>query len=198
MHLLASGTNSDQWLVDTLRRAAVDARRQGAPDVARVDPPRAILEPPAADVRAEVLLELGSVEMDQMPAVAVEHLTAALQMTLDPPNRSAVELALSQALALVGRFTDAAELLETSIAELDNPARHRGSHSAPHCSQHGTSPPDTLTRPLIAGLSHEAAETENEDPRVHANLAIGLCAEGRHSASERSAMLARPSSPFPS
>ena len=181
VHLLASGTNSDQWLVDTLRRAAADARRQGAPDVARVYLERAILEPPAADVRAEVLLELGSVEMDQMPAVAVEHLTEALEMGIDPRNRGAVELALSQALALVGRFTDAAELLETAIAGLDDPSSTQGIalRTALLNVARWDLTTRPLTRPLIAELSHEAAEGENQDPRVHANLAIELCAEGR-------------------
>jgi DNA-binding CsgD family transcriptional regulator len=180
-HLLASGTSGDQWLVDTLRRAASEARRRGAPDLARSYLERALLEPPVAASRAEVLLELGRVEVDQMPAAAVEHLTEALQMGVGSVQRSSIELTLSQALALVGRFRDAVEVLETGIVELDDPRSAHGITLRTALLNVGrwdlTTRP--LTRPLITELLHEATENENTDPRVHANLAIELCAEGR-------------------
>ena len=77
MHLLAAGPAGDPWVVDRLRQAAADACGRGAPDVARLCLERALAEPPAARVRAEVLAELGRVEILQAPATAVGHLTEA-------------------------------------------------------------------------------------------------------------------------
>ena len=184
VHLLASGTNGDEWLVETLRQAASQARRRGAPDLARSYLERALHEPPVDGVRAEVLLELGSVEVDQTPALAVEHLTEALELSHGHRQRRAVTLALSQALALVGRFRDAADLLNVTIAALDDTRSEQGIalRTALLNVARWDLTTRPFTRPLIAELSHELEATEEPDPSVQANLAIELCAEGRERA----------------
>jgi DNA-binding CsgD family transcriptional regulator len=181
VHLLASGTRGDPWLVDTLREAAMQARREGAPELARSYLERALIEPPADGVRCEVLVELGSLEVDQMPAAAVEHLTEALELTVGHLHRGEVQLELSMALALSGRFVDAVKLLEASIAELDDVRSDRGImlRSALLTAARWDLTTRPLTRPLIAELSREVGANEAADPRLHANLAIEFCAEGR-------------------
>lgn len=181
VHLLASRTKGDRRLVETLRRAAGEARRRGAPDLARSYLERALLEPPVAAVRAQVLTELGTVEVDQMPAIAVEHLTEALALPVDRLDHHTIELALAQALALVGRLREAVDLLQTSIAKVDDT---RSAHGiALRTALLNVARWDLSTRPLtpplIDELSNEVEGLESADPKVHANLAIELCAEGR-------------------
>jgi hypothetical protein len=89
VHLLAAGEAGDPWVVDKLRRAAADARSRGAPDVAALCLQRALAEPPPAAARADVLLELGSVQALHAPAAAVGHLEEALAATPDWPRRGA-------------------------------------------------------------------------------------------------------------
>jgi len=56
-HLLATEPYGDGWVVDALRAAAGDALSQGAPEAAVAYSRRALVEPPAADARLQVLVE---------------------------------------------------------------------------------------------------------------------------------------------
>jgi hypothetical protein len=122
VHLLAAATAGDPWVAGKLRKAAADARRRGAPDVAALCLQRVLAEPPPAIMRADVLFELGQLEIMQAPAAAVSHLTEALTETVDWPRRGVISLTLSEALALSGRFSEAVDLLARTAAE----ARGRG------------------------------------------------------------------------
>jgi hypothetical protein len=117
-HLLASGKNEDGWLVGMLRSAAVDARGRGAPDLALRYLERALAEPPPSQQLAEVLFELGSVELKDAPAHAAQHLEQAHALSEDPIQRAAIALALAQAEAIDGRLPQAVELLH-GIVEFD-------------------------------------------------------------------------------
>jgi DNA-binding CsgD family transcriptional regulator/tetratricopeptide (TPR) repeat protein len=180
VHLLATGGAGDPWVVDRLRQAAADARGRGAPDVARLCLERALAEPPSAEVRADVLFELGSVATIQAPATAVGQLTEALGQVSDPARRGTIALALSEALALGGRFADAVEVLATAIAELDG--GHQGLATSLQAAllniarwDLGTRP---VTLPLLEELQERAGRGEELDPQLHANLAIELAAAG--------------------
>ncbi len=178
VHLLEAGPAGDPWVVDKLRQAAADARGRGAPDVARLCLERALAEPPAAQVRADVLAELGRVETLQAPATAVRHLTEALKGMTGQPRRGAVALALSEALALSGCFADAVRVLVTMIAELDG--EHPELATSLQAALLNTARWDLdtrpVTRPLLDRLLERAGRGEELDPQLHASLAIELAA----------------------
>jgi DNA-binding CsgD family transcriptional regulator len=178
VHLLAAAAAGDPWTVDKLRQAAADARRRGAPDVAVACLRRALSEPPAADARPEVLFELGQLEAMQDPAAAAGHLAEALAGTAGWPRRGQVVVALSEALALGGRFSDAVDLLATMADQ----AGDEGSREALQAALLNTARMDIGTRgaarPLLERIQARASQMENLDPRLHANLAIELAATG--------------------
>ena len=71
------------WVVPTLREAAANAVRRGAPESATAYLRRALAEPPAPEERPQLLVELGVAESHaNEPAAAIEHLQAA---TADAP-----------------------------------------------------------------------------------------------------------------
>jgi DNA-binding CsgD family transcriptional regulator len=179
VHLLEAGTTGDAWVVDRLRQAAADARGRGAPDVARLCLQRALAEPPSAQARPDVLLELGVVEALQEPAAAVGHLTEALNAA-GRSRRGTIALALSEALALCGRFADAVGVLDTMIAELgDERSGLAASLQAALLNTArwdlGTRP---VTRPLLHRLQERVAAGDELDAQLHANLAIEFAAAG--------------------
>lgn len=157
VHLLAAAAAGDPWTVDKLRQAAADARRRGAPDVAVACLQRALSEPPAAAVRAEVLFELGQLEAMQDPVAAAGHLAEALAGTPGWPLRGQVVVALSEALALGGRFSDAVDLLATMADQ----AGDEGSREALQAALLNTARMDIGTRgatqPLLERIQARAS-----------------------------------------
>ena len=68
-HLLVKPARGQDWVVDLLRETASTALAKGDPDSAISSLRRALDEPPAPDVRLDVLLELGAAEtMTSIPA----------------------------------------------------------------------------------------------------------------------------------
>lgn len=188
VHLLAAAAEGDPWVADRLRQAAADARGRGAPEVAAQCLERALAEPPPAATRADVLYELGTSQTFHVPAVAVQHLSEALDLATGWPRRGEIALALSEALALSGRFADAVRTVQDALREagdgdeqivaslqavLLNIARWDLSTRA-------------VTRPLLAELLARAEAGSALDPQLHANLAIELTVAG----TERQAALA--------
>lgn len=179
VHLLAAEMTGDAWVVDRLRRAAGDARSRGAPEVATQCLARALAEPPAAGVRADVLFELGSAELLHTPAAAIAHLTEALARRSGGHQHGEIVLALSEALQLSGRFAEAVEILQAALqyatpgsavatslqAALLNLARWNLDTRA-------------ITWPILKRLEAEADGGARLDPQVHANLAIELAEAG--------------------
>ena len=129
-------------------------------------------------MRADVLFELGQVEAMQAPATAAAHLTEALDHTADWPRRGQIAVALSEALALGGRFSDAVDLLATTADQADDEA----SREALQAALLNTARMDIGTRgaarPLLERIQARASRAEELDPRLHANLAIELAATG--------------------
>ena len=99
-HLLSAEPYGQAWVVDALRGAAHAALARGAPEVAVSYLRRALSEPPAAESRLEVLVELGRAERLLPDEVEFAALRAALALAHDPGRRA--EIALELALALFG------------------------------------------------------------------------------------------------
>lgn len=192
-HLLASAASGDPWLTDQLRRAAADARGRGAPEVAAQCLERALAEPPPAAARADVLYELGAAQTFHSPASAVEHLSEALELTDGWPRRGEIALALSEALALSGRFADAVMTVQSALAESGGtsqggqpPATPRGQADRIVASLQAVLlniarwdlSTREVTRPLVAELLARADAGDPLDPQLHANLAMELTVAG--------------------
>src|SRR5271165_3321339 len=189
VHLLGSAAEADPWVADRLRQAALDARARGAPDVAAQCLERALAEPPPAQARADVLYELGAAQTFHAPAAAVDHLSAALEATSVWPRRGQISLALSEALALRGRFSDAVKIVQDALREADyqdGEAGHDAGRGAIVDSLQAVLlniarwdlSTRTLTRPLLTELLARAEAGAPLDPQLHANLAIELTVAG--------------------
>ncbi|WP_346766119.1 AAA family ATPase [Streptomyces sp. A0592] len=117
-HLLETHPENDPWVVRTLREAAGENLRAGAPDAARRQLARALREPPDFDERAAVLYELGCASLLTEPANTVNHLRAALAEPFDDPAlRQGIVIRLAQVLAHSDRLADASESLAREIAQ---------------------------------------------------------------------------------
>jgi DNA-binding CsgD family transcriptional regulator len=115
-HLLSAEPFGEQWVVEVLRRAARQALAQGAPEAAVPYLRRALAEPPAAEARIDVLVELGKAEV-QLPAVTdFAALREALALARDPRQRVAIAWELGSALAYRAQNAAARVLLEEELA----------------------------------------------------------------------------------
>ena len=94
-HLLLGHAGADQWAVEQLRAAAREARA-AQPAVRYLE--RALAEPPTAELRPEVLAELGAAEAMLGRAAAADHLAQAVAASPDPRRRAELGLQLGRAL----------------------------------------------------------------------------------------------------
>src|SRR5262249_7631478 len=123
-HLLRSRPAADSQVVAILRDAARRAGSRGASESAVSYLRRALAEPPPATERAELLLELGSVETQVDGDAAIEHLQEAHALTEDPIRRAESALLLGRQLFLLrgeesdAVYTSALEELAGADAEL--------------------------------------------------------------------------------
>jgi DNA-binding CsgD family transcriptional regulator len=121
-HLLSGEPYGDTWTVDALRAAGRGAVARGAPEAAVSYLRRALSEPPSAEARLEVLLELGRAEAMLPITHDFTALREALALARDPRQRA--EIAFELALALFGvlRNGDAVAVIEDALrpeTELD-------------------------------------------------------------------------------
>ncbi|MFI5762999.1 ATP-binding protein [Streptomyces sp. NPDC051563] len=115
-HLLETHPENDPWVVRTLREAAGENLRAGAPEAARRQLARALREPPDFDERAAVLYELGCASLLTEPANTVNHLRAALAEPFeDPALRQGIVIRLAQVLSHSDRLAEASECLAHEI-----------------------------------------------------------------------------------
>ncbi|WP_267246269.1 ATP-binding protein [Streptomyces sp. PR69] len=120
-HMLEMHPESDAWIVQTLRAAAREYMRSGAPEAARRCLARVLREPPALEERASVLFELGCSSLLTEPTTTVNHLRAALEEpVLDPALREAIVCRLAQALGHSDRMKEAAETVAEAAREATN------------------------------------------------------------------------------
>jgi DNA-binding CsgD family transcriptional regulator len=118
-HLLFAEPYGEQWVIDALRAAARDALTRGAPEAAVSYLTRALAEPPAPEVRQEVLLELGRAQALLPGDHDFSALRQALELASDPRQRAEIALELERALTAVARNADVAALLEEVLERAD-------------------------------------------------------------------------------
>jgi hypothetical protein len=109
----------DPGRVELLRRVAADALARGAPASAAASLRRALLEPPPDASRAEVLVELGSVEYSLASPEAVGHLRSAVELSTHPALLAAAVRWLALALTMAGDSDRAVEAIEPVIAVVE-------------------------------------------------------------------------------
>ncbi|PAZ11214.1 hypothetical protein CLM62_36295 [Streptomyces sp. SA15] len=126
-HLLQVHPDDDEELVEQLREAAREHLAVGAPDAARRCLERALLEPPAPEVHARVLYELGCATLLTAPAKTIAHLQMALAMPgLDGAERVDAVFRLSQALLHNDQLEEAVRTVEAEAARHEpGPTRMR-------------------------------------------------------------------------
>jgi DNA-binding CsgD family transcriptional regulator len=115
--LLQTDPAGDAWVVDQLRGAAAAAVDAGDPETSGRLLRRALAEPAPAELRAELLCELGAVELRSHAPGAIEHLFLAHELAGDARLRVAVVRLLMLALMGAGRADEAVDLLGPAIAE---------------------------------------------------------------------------------
>jgi DNA-binding CsgD family transcriptional regulator len=117
-HLKMVPARGEPGVVDTLRRAARASLQRGAAENAVGYLGRALVEPPAHEERAAVLLELGRAETLTSGPAAAEHLAEAYGMLDDPLTRATAAQALARALLFTGHPDEGALIARTAAAEL--------------------------------------------------------------------------------
>ena len=123
-HLLLAHAGGDPWVVEQLRAAAREARA-AQPAVRYLA--RAVEEPPASELRPDVLAELGTAEAALGRPEAAEHLAHAAEASSDPRRRAELALQLGRALDAQGLHEQAARAYDSGVAELpDKPDDPRG------------------------------------------------------------------------
>ncbi|MFJ3219047.1 ATP-binding protein [Kitasatospora sp. NPDC086801] len=119
-----SGEGDDKT-VRKLRRAAVEHLLIGAPEAAQRCLHRALNEPPADDIRAEVLYELGCSALLTDPVATVNQLKLALdpdEGPLRPELRVDATFRLSEVLAHSGELRQAALVCQDEARQTADPA----------------------------------------------------------------------------
>jgi DNA-binding CsgD family transcriptional regulator len=118
-HLLLGPSGDDPWVVERLRAAAREAR---APQPAVRYLQRALEEPPAAEVRPDLLAELGAAEAALGHAAAAEHLAQAAAANTDPRRRAELMLQLGRAFDAQARHEEAARAYDSALSGLPAPS----------------------------------------------------------------------------
>jgi DNA-binding CsgD family transcriptional regulator len=117
-HLLATEPAGDAWVVERLGWAAQAASARGADEAACTYHDRARPQTPPPQVRAHVLMSLGSAELRLEMPEAVEHLGEALHYAPDTAMRFAAAEELTWALAFCGRWPEAFALGHQVLASM--------------------------------------------------------------------------------
>lgn len=118
LHVLSAPPAGEPWVADVLRRTARRATAHGEASQAVACLRRALDEPPAAALRADVLRELGTAELRAGERAALAHLAAARDLSRDPRGRGTCGLELGLALLAHGRVAEGVDVLERAIEEV--------------------------------------------------------------------------------
>ncbi len=124
--LLAAPARGDTWVVARLREAARVVLARGAPESALAYLERAHAEPPPAELRAALALDLGHAAQYISGPTAAEPLREAYEGLTDPAARAEAAIKLSRVLPFVGSPADSVELAAQAAAEL--PAEYEDLH----------------------------------------------------------------------
>jgi len=117
-HLLLAPRRGNQDAVVMLRRAAETAAERGAADAAKTYLQRALAEPPRAEDRPAVQVELGGLAAMTDGPAAVASLRAAYATLIDPALRADVAIMLARTLVFAGEPGEATAVARAAAAEL--------------------------------------------------------------------------------
>jgi DNA-binding CsgD family transcriptional regulator len=117
-HLLMTERLGDPWVVEILRAAARQALARGGVEEVAQYLRRALEEPPSPEVRAAVLVELGSVSAQVRISDAYRYLREALEFATDVRHRAGIALELARVLATARDLKGALAVLDEAVAEL--------------------------------------------------------------------------------
>jgi DNA-binding CsgD family transcriptional regulator len=192
-HILAMPRRGDAWAVKTLRLAARTALRSGGADSAVSYLRRALEEPPDAEHRRWVELDLGLAESLTSGPEAAGHLRAAYDGTDDPTQRGWIAMVLGQVLLFTGSGPEAGALVaearaalpegETDLAlrlqalliSVDNFGPAGGAVPPEHDFEPGTS----LGADMLAAVEAHARAMRNGGAERCAELALAALRSGR-------------------
>ena len=192
-HILAMPRRGDAWAVKTLRLAARTALRSGGADSAVSYLRRALEEPPDAEHRRWVELDLGLAESLTSGPEAAGHLRAAYNATDDPTQRGWIAMVLGQVLLFTGSGPEAGALVaearaalpegETDLAlrlqalliSVDNFGPAGGAVPPEHDFEPGTS----LGADMLAAVEAHARAMRNGGAERCAELALAALRSGR-------------------
>lgn len=121
VHLLAAEPAGDPEVVTLLQAAAARAVAEGAPEAAVAQLRRALAEPPAPELRAELLLQLGEIELRMNDPLSQAHLREALELGLAPDCRARAYAALGAHTLLTDPASALADL-ERGREDAEDPA----------------------------------------------------------------------------
>lgn len=117
-HVLAMPRHGEAWVVDVLRAAARAAFAKGAPDAAIASLRRALAEPLAPELRAELLFELGRAQALTSLPESAEALRGAYESAPDPESRGHAADWLACTLVFMEAPDEAAEIARRTTLEL--------------------------------------------------------------------------------
>ena len=117
-HLLHAAPAGAPAAVGALRSAAAEAFAHGVPDSAIAYLERALREPPEADVRTQVVADLGRAELLAGRRAALDHFESAIRATAAPRERAALRLELARSLHDFGRLDEACAASELGLDDL--------------------------------------------------------------------------------
>lgn len=116
-HLKAAEPYGERWVVDALRVAAGKALARGAPEAAVSYLRRALAEPPPAELRPELLRELGRAERELPYPHDFSAFREALELAQTGAERAEIAIELAWGLTAVARNTEVVTLLEPVLDE---------------------------------------------------------------------------------
>jgi len=117
-HLLVAERGGREWVVDVLRRAGSHALGRGSADSAARYLSRALAEPPTAELRSTVLVELGEAEGLTGEPSAGERLEEALELETESEARARILLAHGWMIHKAGDPVASAEIFDRGRREL--------------------------------------------------------------------------------
>ncbi|HEX8103720.1 MAG TPA: AAA family ATPase [Solirubrobacteraceae bacterium] len=193
-HLLHVEPAGDAEVVATLRRAAERSVVLGAPATAAAYLSRALVEPPPAARRWELLSGLGRSEARAGIGSPVEHLREAVALAPDAAGAATASLELAVALKFSGRPVEAADVLEAVDVDAGDVPRELA--ELIRLELLGLAYLSTAARkrlsPLLAGLRDPGGPPRTRlEAFTLAALAFNAGADGSQTAAEASELAAR-------
>ncbi|HZG93256.1 MAG TPA: BTAD domain-containing putative transcriptional regulator [Mycobacteriales bacterium] len=116
--LLHAPRRADEWVVAALRRAAAEALHRGWPDGAAAYLKRALEEPPPADQRADILLDLGVAQAPSDGPGALVPLQEAYELLKGTERGAIAARTLAHVLVFAGPRGGTPAFAQRAVAEL--------------------------------------------------------------------------------